>query len=545
MTDDDYNLRQRATLTEFEFTESQFGRLGARLRRAWNNVAARWQVWSVMERQSAFNHALVDSLEAPVVETLAESAAGAARDAARIDHDRALTRLNRDVAALAARARRAAEDADERRRGLAPSARRLRIAYFSPLPPARSGIADYSAELLPYLAERAEVTVFVDGDQWSVVSGQWSVSSGQWSVSSGQWSVSSGQWSVSSEQFGSVTIAPMEEFPARREEFDLPLYQMGNSDQHEAIYEMLLRFPGVVVLHDYFLHHFVRHHTLGRADWNAYARELDYALGREGRPLAAAIRDGLAAAPLFDLPLNRRVIDASVGLIVHSRYAADRARQQRPDRPLAVVPALVEMRPGRSRRAELGLPEDAVLFGSFGQITAEKQIDLALRAFRGMRETHPNAHYLLVGETRPDVDVAALIAELGLSGVVHHVGFAPELGEFVDWIHTADVVVNLRYPTVGETSAIALRAMAAGRPLLVFDHGWYSELPDAAVLKVPPLDAAALQRAMTRVAASANLRDNMGRAAQAYVRRNCLPPRVAGAYLDFLHAVLEPAAAHA
>ncbi|WP_374686516.1 glycosyltransferase family 4 protein [Promineifilum sp.] len=523
MTDDNYNLRQRATLTEFEFTEAQFGRLGARLRRAWGNVAARWQVWSVMQRQSAFNHALVDNLEALEVKTRAESAADVARDTVRIDHDRGLTRLNRDIAALAARARRAAAGADGLRQGLAPSNRRLRIAYFSPLPPARSGIADYSAELLPHLAERADVTVFVDSGRGGFQTRPYGVGG----------------------QPGNIFLAPMEAFPARRDEFDLPLYQMGNSDQHEAIYEMLLRFPGVVVLHDYVLHHFIRHHILGWADWNGYARELDYTLGPEGRRLAAAIRDGRAAAPLFDVPLNRRVIDASLGLIVHSRYAADRARQQRPDRPLAIVPALVEMRPGRSRRAELGLPEDAVLFGSFGQITAEKQIDLALRAFRGVREIYPNARYLLVGEARPDVDLAALISELGLGEAVHHVGFAPELSVFVDWIHTADVVVNLRYPTVGETSAIALRAMAAGRPVIVFDHGWYSELPDEAALKVAPLDAVALQEAMIRAAASAGLRDVLGRAAEAYVRRYCLPPRVADAYLDFLHAILEPAAAHA
>lgn len=158
-----------------------------------------------------------------------------------------------------------------------------------------------------------------------------------------------------------------------------------------------------------------------------------------------------------------------------------------------------------------------------------------------MRENHPDAHFLLVGETRPDVDLAALIAANELEDAVHHIGYVADLDEFVNWIHTADVVVNLRQPTVGETSAVALRAMAAARPLIVFDHGWYSELPEEAALKTPAGESEALRAAMERLAASADLRRSMGAAGLEYVRRNCLPQHVAGAYHDFLHNVLERA----
>jgi glycosyltransferase involved in cell wall biosynthesis len=385
---------------------------------------------------------------------------------------------------------------------------RLRIAYFSPLPPSRSGIADYSAELLPHLVQLADVTVFTDDPATIGLPG--------------------------------LAFRPTSDFPQSHADYDLPLYQMGNSDQHESVYAMLLRYPGVVVLHDYFLHHFIRHRTAGRGDWTSYGREMGYALGADGRQMVREVASGAAEPPLFDVPLNQRVLDSALGLIVHSQFAAERARQYRPDLPLAIVPALVETHAGRSLKERLDLPGDAVLFGSFGQITTEKRIDAALDAFRALLSRCPEARYLLVGDVQPDVDLSALVTRLEMDNAVHHIGYVHDLDEFVNWFHTVDVVVNLRRPTVGETSAVALRAMAAARPLIVYDHGWYSELPESAAIKVTPDDAPALHEAMETLAESPVLRQSMGQAGYEYARDYCRPSRVAAAYIGFVRAVLEP-----
>lgn len=487
------SLRQHATLEEYAFTSAApvVGGLIARMRRAWNDVATKWQVRPLIEQQSAFNRTLA--------EWLVQQPRQADIDEQLVGNDRSQMALVRDTGRLAMLARRL-------RRG--SSGRRPRVAYFSPLPPSRSGIADYSAELLPHLAGQVDVTVFAENPAILDISG--------------------------------LSVRPASNFPREHAEFDVSLYQMGNSDQHELIYSMLLQYPGIVVLHDYFLHHFIRHRTVGRADWVAYERELRYALGGAGRDLAHAIKRGNADAPLFEEPLNQRLIDASLGLIVHSQYAARQARIYRPDLPLAVVPALVEPHTGHTLRGRLALPKNAVLFGSFGQITTEKRTDAALRAFRGMLERYPNARYLLVGDPQPDVDLGILLDQLGIGDAVHRAGYVENLDEFVNWIHTADVVVNLRQPTVGETSAVALRAMAAARPLIVYDHAWYSEIPDAAAMKVPPGDDSALQQAMESLAQSAEMRRRMGQAGQEFVLECCSPARVAAAYADFIRDVLEP-----
>lgn len=484
-------LRQRATLQEYEFNSQApvVGGLIARLRRAWNGVATKWQARPVMEQQSAFNRALAERLGRPPGQSEV--------DDLFVRIDRAQTTLARDMARLSMATRRLSGG---------KQTRRPRIAWFSPLPPSRSGIADYSAELLPYLAKLVDLTVFTPDPATITLPG--------------------------------LTVRPVSDFAVNRDEFDLPLYQMGNSDQHEWIYAMALRYPGVVVLHDYFLHHFIRHRTVGRGEWTAYGRELAYTLGEDGRELARAVRHGSAASPLFEEPLNQRLIDASLGLVVHSRYAAERACHYRPDLSLAVVPALVELRSGHSMRDRLDLPENAVLFGSFGQITTEKRIDVALRAFRGVLERYPDARYLLVGDPQPDVDLGGLVAQLGVGQAVARVGYVENLNEFVDWISTVDVVVNLRQPTVGETSAVALRAMAAARPLIVYDHGWYSEIPDTAAIKVPPDDDEALRQAMEALAVSPERRLMMGQAGHDYVVEHYAPSSVAAAYVEFIQTVL-------
>lgn len=130
---------------------------------------------------------------------------------------------------------------------------RLKIAYFSPLPPQHTGVADYSAELLPYLANEIDVTLFVENP--------------------------AGVVSALREQF---TILPLHAFPEQRWQYDLALYHIGNNHLHETIYDMAIRYPGVVVLHDYFLHPHLADRGVRTGDFSSYQRELAYARGMDG-----------------------------------------------------------------------------------------------------------------------------------------------------------------------------------------------------------------------------------------------------------------------
>ncbi|MFN2122818.1 MAG: glycosyltransferase family 4 protein [Candidatus Promineifilaceae bacterium] len=387
----------------------------------------------------------------------------------------------------------------------------MRIAYFSPLPPQRSGIADYSGELIPHLSRLADLTLFTaDPDAVDkAVAVQYDLRS--------------------HEQFGDLS-----------DQFDLALYHIGNSEYHDDIARIAFDAPGVIVLHDHNLHHAVALRTIGKGDRFAYAREMGYERGADGVRRAMATRYGIEP-PLFENPLNGRLLDASLGVIVHSQYTARLVERQGYRGSLSIIPALIAPFSGRSRRRELNLPDDAVLFGSFGLISKEKQIIETLHALRRLRTEMPNAYYLLVGNVVAELPVEEAIQELGLHDAVFYAGYAAQLSDFVDWIHTADVVINLRSPTVGETSAAALRAMAAGKALIINDDGWYREIPSAAAAKIPPGDESALLDVMRSIGQSEAVRQAMGNAGRQYTRKVCSPGKIAEEYVRTLTRIMRTA----
>ncbi len=383
----------------------------------------------------------------------------------------------------------------------------MRIAYFSPLPPARTGIADYALELLPALTELADVALYVD--EPAAIDAQVAM-----------------RWPV----------RPLAVYEIERWNYDAAIFHMGNSYFHEALYQMLCHYPGIVVLHDYSLHHFMVERSVVQGQFAGYRRELAYALGRTGLQLGREIRHSGRALPLFDWPLNERVIDLSLGLIAHSHYVAARVRERRADLPVRVIPQPMAIRADKIKRRIPVCPEDALIFMSAGQVTPSRQIDVILRAFAEVQQSFPQAHYLIVGEWRhPDLNLERLLSELQLQETVHYVGFVDDLDEFDNWIASADVLINLRHPTAGETSAVVLRALAAGLPVIVSDVGWYSELPDTCCVKVRQGDMSALTTAMRSLAADAAKRQQLGEQALVYMQQTHRPEHVAAQYVDFIN----------
>lgn len=393
---------------------------------------------------------------------------------------------------------------------------KLRLAYFSPLPPARSGIADYSNELLPYLAKVAEITLFTkDPEQ------------------------------ISPPLRQHFPIKHTAAYPDLRFQFDLALYHMGNSLHHEALYYTMCRYPGVLVLHDYHLHDVIATLTAGQDDFLGYMREISYTRGQEG---LNQLRDlkltamGVTIPPenltshqsLSATPLSKRLVDLSLGVICHSDYVKSKVISLNPDRPVQVIPHFVIPYHGQSLRQRLPWPRDAFIFATIGYITPDKCLDQALQAFSKLRDTLPQARYLIAGQVLNEVDLPGLLEQYQLQDVVQHIGFVEDVATFFNWIYTADVLVNLRNPTTGETSGPVLRAFAASRPVIVYDHGWYSELPAGVCRKVPPGETDALVATMSELADSPGLRQHIGHQASAYVQAHHHPQTIATHYANFL-----------
>jgi glycosyltransferase involved in cell wall biosynthesis len=358
----------------------------------------------------------------------------------------------------------------------------VKVAYYSPLPPERSGIADYSALLLPALGRFVEIEVVRRGRTRPVAA-------------------------------------------------DVALYHVGNDPEaHGWIVDALRRRPGVVVLHDFVLHHLVAGLTIGRKDGRAYLAAMERDAGIAGRLVAHGVLDGRVPPPWEtrpdEFPLAGEVLGNALGLIVHSRYVEERAQEagyngpvwrvQHPAWPVGrVEPAAIEGRP---------------LFGCFGHLNASKRIPQLVEAFGVVRRRHPRAKLLLVGPASPAFDADRLLAD-----GVERIGYVSE-EKLWSLMAVCDACVSLRAPTMGETSGSAIRVLSLGRPLVVSDLGWFSELPDEVALKVPvdEDEIASLATALELLASSEATQRAMSDAARAYAHREHDLTQVAEEYASAL-----------
>ena len=371
----------------------------------------------------------------------------------------------------------------------------MKVAYVSPLPPEPSGIADYSALVLPALAKALDVDVIRRGRR-----------------------------------------------PPRRT--DVVLYHLGNdAEAHGWIFGLLGRQRGVVVLHDFVLHHLMAGLTVGRGDGEAYLGLLEAEAGIAGRLLGHGVLDG-SIPPLWesrpqDFPLVDSVLARADGVIVHSSYVARRVRMRRYEGPIWHIPHPAWDVPPRR---PFPLPNrDRTVIGCFGNLNASKRLPQLLEAVARLRAEDRRVLLVLGGSVAPGLELADRAARLGLEEGkdLLLLGRVAE-DRLWDLILASDVCVALRRPTMGETSGMAIRALSAGKPLVVSDIGWFAELPGGVAPKVPADDweVDTLTAILGELCADRSLRERLGRSALEYATREHRLERVANLYA----AALEDAA---
>jgi glycosyltransferase involved in cell wall biosynthesis len=332
----------------------------------------------------------------------------------------------------------------------------------------------------------------------------------------------------------------------RAAEADVSLYHVGNdAEVHGWIVEELQRRPGVVVLHDTVLHHLVVGLTLARGNQGAYLDAVERDGGPEARQAAEAALAGLAP-PLWEpqpleLPLLGPVLEHATAVIVHSSYAEQQVRAAGFEGPVHCVPMPAWPTPPN---AVAELPRDSpFVVASLGKLNAAKRVPQLLHAFARLREHVPGS-LLVLGEVDRRLNLDARLEALALErgADVLELGRTSE-DDLWSWLVRADVVVSLRWPTMGETSGIAVRALALGRPLVVSDVGWFSELPEAVAAKVgvDEWEVDLLTAVLELLATDERLRERMGAAAHRHAEKEHSLARAAALYAEALDQAVQAA----
>lgn len=361
----------------------------------------------------------------------------------------------------------------------------MRIGFHAPLPPERTGVAEYAAALLGALPEAA---LGVDGDA--------------------------------------------------------NLYHLGNNQLHAAIYRRALERPGVVVLHDAVLQHFF----LGAFDRDAYLAEFVYNYGEWMRSLAEDLWRNRARsatdARYFAYPMLKRIAERSLAVVVHNPAAARRVREHAPATRVVEIPHPVLPAPQPAAcdvirlRAALGVPASRLLAGVFGYLRESKRLAAILRAFHRALNRGADVALLIAGS------FASNDLERALAGQLDHPRILrlPYLEEPAFTHHAAatDVCLNLRYPSAGETSGIAIRLMALAKPVIFTAGEEIARLPEGSFLALEPGpgEEELLADYLVWLASSLQAAALLGARASAHVREHHALERVADSYRAVLREVL-------
>jgi glycosyltransferase involved in cell wall biosynthesis len=415
----------------------------------------------------------------------------------------------------------------------------MRLACFTPLPPVSSGIADYSLSLVEALASDHELDVYV---------------------------ASAAEVEAWSGRDPRVDVRNAHDFSwhHRARRHDLIVYQIGNAWCHDYTWPYLFRYPGLVVLHDAQLHHARAWSLLRRQREDDYRSELLFSHPTLPPEAAELALSGFSGPLYYFWPMLRAVVNAARLVAVHNqRLAGDLKREFSTAEVVTITMGMPMSAPTPAAtaavRARHGIPPDAVIVAAFGGVSEEKRLGPLLRATAVARRYQPALRVLLVGQVLPHYDVMAEAREAGVADLVTCTGYVAE-SDVDAYLHAADVVSCLRWPSARETSASWLRAIAAGRATIVTDLAQLADVPTldprswtllrASAAQTDPAPVAvsidvmdeehSLRLALKRLVSDAPLRATLGRHAAAYCRAHHARDRM---FADYDRALTRAAAA--
>ncbi len=355
------------------------------------------------------------------------------------------------------------------------------------MPPARTGVADYSAGLVAALREHARVEVV--------------------------------------ERAGAG--------------YDCAIYQVGNNPLHLAAYRGALAWPGITMLHDAVLHHLL----LGTLDEECYVAEFTYNYGEWLRDVARELWQSRSRSAsdsrYFSYPMLRRIVERSRVVVVHNPAARRMVEQAATGTKVVEIPHYFVPPQlsgnGLHTRDRLGIAPNDIVVAVFGYLRDSKRIGSVLKAMHAARR----ARLMLVGEFVSGDLEPALAPWLDASNVIR-VGHVPET-EFWRLAQITDICVNLRHPGAGETSGIGIKMMGIGKPVLVTNSEETAAFPELSVIRIDAGEAEVemLAHYLRALSDNAEMRMEVGRRAAEHIARHHTLEGAAARYLEVVGSLLE------
>lgn len=315
--------------------------------------------------------------------------------------------------------------------------------------------------------------------------------------------------------------------------YELIFYNLGNNLlYHREIYLLSRRFPGICVLHDFVMHHFFAAYYLEELrEPAALAGLMERLYGEKGRH---ATGKGIWETPqVGDFPLFEEAIVGALGVVTHSAFFKRRVQPVFPG-PVRHIPLPydADLRPATIPRDQLVGPCELLIL-TVGYVNPNKQVDAVIRALArcdsGRRFT-----YAVLGQCSDEyrARLQQLARKLNILDRVQILGAASD-ALLHAYLQHADICVTLRYPVTEGASASVIEEMLFAKPVIVNEIGFYAELPDDCVVKVPCGDETKLAAALKDLMEDDGRRASMGATAQSFAKKEFRADRYAREILDF------------
>ena len=345
---------------------------------------------------------------------------------------------------------------------ITPAGKKPTLAYISPLPPQKSGISYYSAELLQELSKYYDLQLITDESE-----------------------------NLDDDIKQNYKTKTFDYFTQNYTEYQRVLYHFGNSPFHKHMFELLEDIKGVVVLHDFYLSGVVSHLQLTQQRANFWIDELYHSHGYKAVQEYFDTKDMDYITAKY--PVNLSVLENAVEVIVHSDYSKNLAKQfygNDISKSLTTIPHLRLEAPSFSQlqaKRALDLPDDAFIVCSFGLLGETKLNHRLLEVFLSSSlSKNPNCHLVFVGENNPAQYGEKMTKAINASAIKNRItitGWADKK-LFNTYLQAASIAVQLRTNSRGETSGTVLDCMSYGIPTIVNANGSMKELDDNAVVKL-------------------------------------------------------------
>lgn len=398
----------------------------------------------------------------------------------------------------------------------------MKIGYFSPFNPEKSGISDFSEELVMSLKEYMDITIFTNcrPTNKEII-----------------------------KQFACHTVRGLNEEIIKQQ--DLLIYHIGNHyDYHNDIIEAFLKYGGILEIHDLALHNFIAQKYFVNKRFEEYIDILRYCHGDRGVEAAKGIIEGRIRAPwethALEFMANKQFVDKAQAVIVHSDFAKQMIRGINSEVPIINIPLHCTniqeeyLTYKKQCKSEFCISEGTLVMGAFGFATSAKRICQTLEALALFKENvNQEFYYYIVGEVQ-DQEIVKTIKQLNLQDNVKITGFTT-IEQFEKYMGACDFCFNLRYPTQGESSASLHRMLGLGKPVIVSDVGTFSEYPEKIVLKVrhDSNEIADILKCIKILTSSEKKLNDRSKYAIKYAKKHCDLNKNANRYAKFFKEILK------